>query len=297
MTREPQEPSSLLSRSMQVLDYVARMERAVTVSEIVESLAVPKPSAHRICATLQRMGLLARDLNPKRLTPGPQLVRIALATLHATAQVAARRAVLRQVVDETHETCSLTIMDADELVFLDRVESANPLRLQLFAGSRVPLHCTSGGKLFLSMLPPARRERIIKARPLQRLTAATFTDPRKLERELEEIRRERVGRDHQEYIHGLVALAVPITDRHGKMVAALSVNGPATRVDIDRNRARYLVPLMRAADTLRAMYGEDAESPPEIKESVQPRFSPDKSRKRNTHAKRVTARLATSRRR
>ena len=277
------EPSSLLSRSMQVLEYVAGTERPVTVAEIVERLALPKPSAHRICATLQRMGLLTRDLNPKRLTPGHQLIHIALATLHATAQVAARRAVLRQVVDETRETCSLTIMDADELLFLDRVESANPLRLQLFAGSRVPLHCTSSGKLFLSMLSPARRARIIKARPLRPLTAATFTDPRKLERELEEIRRERVGRDHQEYIEGLVALAVPVTDRHGRMVAALSVNGPATRVDIDKNRARYLEPLTRAARALRAMYSEDVEPPARITASVKPRRRSKASRSRNAH--------------
>jgi IclR family transcriptional regulator, acetate operon repressor len=252
---------TLLSRSVQILDYVATSGRPVTVSEVVESLPLPRPSAHRICATLQAMGLLVRDVNGKRLTVGPLLTRIALATLQADAQAAARRAVLRQVVAETQETCSLTVMDGDELLFLDRVESASPLRLQLFAGSRVPLHCTSGGKLFLALLPPARRRQIIEARPLRRYTPSTFTEPRALETELNEIRKERVGRDHQEYVDGLVAVAVPILDRRRRMVAALSVNGPASRVDIDRDKSRYVAVLSRAAATLGAMYAEDGAMP------------------------------------
>lgn len=240
---------SLLSRGVEILSFIADSPEPVSIPEIVKAVELPKPTVHRICATLERMGLLARDLQPKRLTVGPALTAMALASLRATAALAPSRAILRGVVDEVQETCTLTVLEFDELVFLDRVESASPLRLQLFAGSRVPLHCTSAGKLFLAMLPAARRSRLIRARPLKRYTEATITDPDRLEQKLEEIRREQLGRDNEEFIEGLVAMAAPVMDTRGRMIAAVSVNGPAVRLRLDR-RERYVDALRRAATSL-----------------------------------------------
>jgi len=243
------ESTSLLVRSIEILNYVANAKEPVSIPEIVESVGLPKPTVHRICRTLESMGLLARDLHPKRLTIGPRLTSIALAALSATAELGPRRAILRQVVEEVQETCTLTVLDHDELVFLDRVESASPLRLQLFAGSRVPLHCTSAGKLFLSMLPPGRRDRLIRLHPLKRYTEQTITDPDRLERELGEIRADQLGCDNQEFVEGLVAVAAPVFDGRGRMVAAVSINAPATRLRLDR-KERYVDALRRAAGGL-----------------------------------------------
>lgn len=241
--------ASLLARGIQILSFVARAEQPVTVVEVVDAVRLPKPTVHRICRTLERMELLARDLRPTRLTVGPGLTAIALSVLRTTASLAPCRSILRQVVDEVQETCTLTVLEFDELVFLDRVESASPLRLQLHAGSRVPLHCTSAGKLFLSMLPPARRARLIGARPLKRYTEATITDPDRLNRELEEIRAEQLGRDREEFIEGLVALAAPVLDSNGRMIAAVSVNAPTGRLKLDK-KERYVDALRRAAGAL-----------------------------------------------
>jgi len=241
--------TSILARGIEILSFVSQAGQPVSVPEIVKVVNMPKPTVHRICGVLERMGLLSRDLEPKRLTVGPALTAMSLTALRATTAMAPYRSILRRVVDEVHETCTLTILEFDELVFLDRVESASPLRLQLFAGSRVPLHCTSAGKLFLAMLPPARRFRLIRARPLTRYTENTITDPYRLEQELEEIRRERLGRDSEEFIEGLVALATPVLDSRGRMVAAVSVNGPAARLNLDR-KERYADSLRRAATSL-----------------------------------------------
>jgi DNA-binding IclR family transcriptional regulator len=181
---------------------------------------------------------------------------MALSALRATTALAPSRSILRGVVDEVQETCTLTVLEFDELVFLDRVESASPLRLQLFAGSRVPLHCTSAGKLFLAMLPGPRRSRLIRARPLKRYTEATITDPDRLEQQLEEIRREQLGRDSEEFIEGLVAIAAPVLDAHGRIIAAVSVNGPAARLRLDR-KERYVDALRRAASSLGQLLGAE----------------------------------------
>lgn len=249
---EQAEKASVLARSIEVIKVISSAPQPLTVQEIVTAVELPKPTVHRICATLEKMGLLAREPGGKRLTVGAALNSIALSTLQATVSMGPYRSILRLVVEEVQETCTLTVLDFDELVFLDRVESASPLRLQLFAGSRVPLHCTSGGKLFLAMLPAARRSRLIRARPLTRYTEHTITDPERLERELEEIRRDQLGRDHEEFIEGLVALAAPVVDTRGRMIAAVSVNGPAARLRLDRTE-RYVDSLRRAATSLSAL--------------------------------------------
>lgn len=249
MDKDASANASLLSRALQVLSFIAHAEDPVSIPEVVKAVRFPKPTVHRICATLERMGLLARDLEPRRLTVGPTFTGLALSALRATTAMAPCRSVLRNVVDEVQETCTLTVLEFDELVFLDRVESASPLRLQLFAGSRVPLHCTSAGKLFLAMLPAARRSRLIRARPLKRYTDATITDPERLQEELEQIRREQLGHDSGEFIEGLVALAAPVFDSNGRMIAAISVNGPAARLRLDR-KERYVDVLRRAAASL-----------------------------------------------
>jgi DNA-binding IclR family transcriptional regulator len=244
---------------MDILDFVSCAGRPVTVPELVDALQLPKPSAHRICKALAAMGLLARDIHPKKLNAGPRFTGMALAALSSTTALGSRRAILRQVVEEVQETCTLTVLEFDELVFLDRVESASPLRLQLFAGSRVPLHCTSGGKLFLAMMPAARRDRLIRGRPLKRYTENTITDPNRLLRELDEIRKEELGRDHQEFIEGLEAIAAPVLDPQGRMVAAVSINGPATRLRADR-KERHAEVLRRAAAALAASFVPEAET-------------------------------------
>lgn len=245
--------SSLLSRGIQVLTYVSSAGRPVTIPEVGDAVGLPKPTAHRICRTLTGMGLLAKDTHPKKLNIGPGLTSMALAALSSTAALGPQRATLRQVVEEVQETCTLTVLEFDELVFLDRVESASPLRLQLFAGSRVPLHCTSAGKLFLAMMPSSNRERLIRVRPLKRYTENTITDPDRLLRELDEIREEQLGRDNQEFIEGLVAVAAPVLDPKGHMVAAVSINGPATRLRTDK-KERYVAALRRAAVSLAASF-------------------------------------------
>lgn len=252
------EDSSLLSRVVEILKFVSEAGHPVAVQEIVESLRLPKPTVHRICNSLDRLGLLARDIHPKKLNAGPAFTSMALAALSSTTALGHRRAILRQVVDEVQETCTLTVLEFDELVFLDRVESASPLRLQLFAGSRVPLHCTSAGKLFLAMLPQARRDRLIRGRPLKRYTENTITDPKRLLEELEEVRAEQLGRDRQEFVEGLAAFAAPIFDSKGRMVAAVSVNGPATRLKVEK-KERYVETLRRAAGLLATSF--EAENP------------------------------------
>jgi DNA-binding IclR family transcriptional regulator len=138
---------------------------------------------------LEVMGTLIRDPVARGMTVGPRLSRLGLDVMLAWADYGGRRRILRAVVEETGETCTLTVLDGDQSLCLDRVESSPPLQLQLYSGSRVPLHCTASGKLFLASLPRSKRNGFIRAAPLKRYTDRTIIDPKKLERELDRVKR------------------------------------------------------------------------------------------------------------
>lgn len=241
---------AILTRAVNIISFVTEAGRSVTIPEIVDGVKLPRPTVHRICNALEVMGLLTRDLERNRLVAGPEMTKIALSALASTEVALPRRAILRRTVDEVHETVSLTILKHDELLFLDRVESASPLRLHLYAGSKAPLHCTSAGKLFMALQPAERRKLWLTTCTLTQLTPSTITNVQHLEQELMKIQADKFSIDNQEYIEGLVAIAVPVFDKRGKMIAAVSVNGPASRVCLD-DQERYLLSLRRAAEDLR----------------------------------------------
>src|SRR5262249_24856935 len=144
------------------------------------------------------------------------------------------------------ETCNIGTIDGSEIVYLDRVETETwPLRLQFSVGSRVPLHCTATGKLFLAYLPPRQRRTLIGALGLQRHTETTLTDPAAPSRALDEIRKEGVSLDAQEFLSGVVCIAVPILGPRGAIRAAIAVQAPEARMAIAE--ARRHLPALRSA--------------------------------------------------
>lgn len=241
---------AIMTRTINILSFITEAGRSVTIPEVIDEVKLPRPTVHRICNTLQSMGLLARDRARNRLIAGPALTDLAFATLSSTEVTLARRAILRRTVVAVHETVTLSVLANGQLLFLDRVESESPLRLHLYAGSRTPLYCTSAGKLFLAMQSEDFRNTWLESCSLAQFTQSTIINVQQLAIELDSIRARKVSIDNQEYIDGLVAIAVPVLNRRGKMIAAVSVNGPASRICL-KEQERYLIPLKHAAEQLR----------------------------------------------
>jgi IclR family transcriptional regulator, acetate operon repressor len=166
--------------------------------------------------------------------------------LMTTGPAAARRAILQQLVDIVQESCNLTISSGDDIVYLDRVQVNWPLSMVLGAGSRVPYHCTSSGKLLLSFLPKQQRERLLKKLPLRGITSQTITSVDLLREELAEIRKKRVSFNHQEFVRGLVAIAVPVMINKERACAAVAIQSPIERTSIE-DLLRFLPELRSAA--------------------------------------------------
>lgn len=237
---------STLVRGFHILEKTVQADRPLSSAYLAEELDLPKATVHRICQQLETEGLLQREPDGKRFTGGKRLQTLAISTLSNTVINAHRTSILQGLSDEVGETCNLTAMDGHEIVYLERIEANWPYRIHLPAGSRLPLHCTATGKLFLANLQSAAYQKILGSLNLTRHTALTITDHEELAIQLKKIRQEGVGIDTGEYLEGMVAIAVPVIGADNNMHLAIAVHAPSARKSVEELR-QYLPVLRRAA--------------------------------------------------
>ncbi len=252
---------SQIQRAFALLDIVIAENRPINLAAMAEQLDLPKPTVHRIAGRLEAEGFLIREPGGRNYGIGPRLNALAADTLAASAQRAPRHAILESLAKETGETCNLGVLDGNSVVYLDRVESTWPLRLHFSVGSRVPLHAVAMGKLFMSRMPKRVRERFYAAAPLEQFTEQTITKPERMEEELATIRREDMATNNQEYMIGLVGIAVPVAISPGSrnLRAALAVHAPISRMTVEDCR-RHLPAMRDAARRLsEALFAESNE--------------------------------------
>jgi DNA-binding IclR family transcriptional regulator len=254
----PTEPGKAFPtvKAFAIVEAMAAARRPLGVSELGVLLGLPKPTAHRIVRMLESEGLLLREPGARRYVAGPRLVRLGLDIVAASMSRAPRHAILEALSQQIGETCNFGVMASSHVVYLDRVESAWPFGLRFEPGSRVPLHCTSMGKLFLSQLPVAKRTSLLRQLPLYRYTENTIIDIGRLDTELETISSTQVSIDNQEFLAGVVCVAVPVHGPNGQPVAALAVSAPLARMSLEQG-LQHVPLLQRAAEQLAATIEDD----------------------------------------
>jgi len=238
-------PSSSAGRSLRLLSLLAQEGRALSLAELSVRLGLPKVTTHRLCAQLLDGGFLARDIDERGFAVGPALRKLAFDTLNHGVVRGLRHEVLATLVTQVGETCNLTTLDGAQVLYIDRVEAQWPLRLTLDVGSHVPLHCTASGKLFLAAMPAAEREALIAQLSLTRMTRHTITSAKGLKAECEAIAAQGHSNDREEFIAGLIAVAVPVRDASGRTRAALALHAPSARMSLAEAQRR--LPALRAA--------------------------------------------------
>ena len=240
-----EQSDSVALRTFRALECVARAVEPPTLDELTRTLRLPKPTVFRILRLLSDAGLVQREMHRKRYVVDPRAAAFALDVQMQSPRRGEQRAILERLVETIGETCNLTMLDANEVLYVERVETTANIRLHMQAGSRVPLHCTASGKLLLSTLPPAQARRLLGPGPLRRFTSRTIVDPARLENELDAIRANDFSSDNAEYLVDSVCLAVPVRDPRGRVCAAIAVHGPSPRMTVRKGVA--FVPAMREA--------------------------------------------------
>jgi len=245
------EPESATLRAFALLELIAAADEPPTLEELTRASSLPKPSVYRILQLLIRGELVEREVSAKRYVVGRRVAALSLAIQMRSPMRRERHAILSHLVEEIGETVNFTMLDGNEAVYLDRVETSAIVRLHMKIGSRVPLHCTASGKLFLAHLPQDAVRRVLRSAPLRRYTDRTITGVDALERELAKIRASGIGTDSGEFLDGSVCLAVPVVDPRGRVCAAVAVHGPAPRMTL-RKGYTFLPAMRRAAASIAA---------------------------------------------
>jgi len=238
---------SVVFRVLDLIQLVAASAQPMTLAEIGTALKLPKPTVHRLCVRLEESKYLTREPGRYRYRVGPATEKLAFNAIRRGAASVQWRAILERLVDEIRETCNFTALAGNEVVYVERVESRWPLRIHLETGSRVPIHCTASGKLFLAMMEPERRRRMLDTLALSPLTEQTITSRAKLEGEIAEVAARGYGTDDEEFIVGLVAIAVPVNDAKGRLVGAVACHAAKARLDL--TQALQHLPRLRIAAT------------------------------------------------
>lgn len=236
-------------RLLSVLEVVARVGVPVTPTDVNDTLQLPKPTIHRLFATLEDEGYLQRELDGRTYTVGARFRRMSLHTLSSLRVRTARLAVLGELAETIGETCNIAVPDRHVMIYLDRVETKWPLRIQLPVGTQVPFYCTASGKMYLSTLADNHLKRYLGSTRLAEHTPRTLTDPMRLHEELLATRARGYSQDNEEFMDGMIALAVPINDDLGRLVSTLSFHAPTQRLSLEQAQ-EHLAPLRAAARAL-----------------------------------------------
>ncbi|WP_205944816.1 IclR family transcriptional regulator [Pelagibius litoralis] len=248
-------------RLLLILEEIARVGVPMTPTDLNMQLGLPKATIHRLFATLEAEGFLQRDIDGRSYTAGRRLRKLSTNVLSSLRIRTARLAVLKTVAEEIGETCNIAIPDHDAMIYLDRVETKWSLRIQLPVGTQVPFYCTASGKLYLSNLPRSARDALLASLKPEARTPNTITEIADLSRALDRIREEQIGTDDEEFLDGMVAVAVPVTDSEGRLFATLAVHAPRLRMTLEQ--ARSHVPVLReAARRLAALIETDQQPQP-----------------------------------
>jgi IclR family acetate operon transcriptional repressor len=221
-----------LDRALEILKLLGS-EPEMRVTDLARRLEVHKSTVFRLLATLQEHGLVEQNPSTERYRLGYGLVRLAGSVVAELDLARTARGVLEQLALRTGETVNLAILQGDQVVNIDQIAAPNLVVNVNWVGKQTPLHATSNGKVLLARLPEDERRRLL-SRALPRLTPRTITDPRILEKQLRRVVEEGYAFTLEELEVGLNAVAAPVFAADGRVLAAVSVAGPAYRVTPQR---------------------------------------------------------------
>jgi DNA-binding IclR family transcriptional regulator len=243
MDKSDRIPTNL--RTLLILETLGASTDPMTPAEIGRRIDLPKQTTHRLCNTLIEEGFLVRDERRRGLRPGRRARSLASGLLHSSTVHSARHQVLQELASEIGETVNFVVPEDRGMAYHDRVETNWAFRVQLPVGSHVPFHCTASGKAYLASLPKSQRRRLVQVMQLEAVTGNSITQPSELLAELQTIAKQGYALDNQEFIEGMIAIAVPVKDEAGRYCASVAFHGPIQRVS--KAQAVAMVPKIKMA--------------------------------------------------
>jgi IclR family transcriptional regulator, pca regulon regulatory protein len=221
-----------------------------TLTEVASRAGLDRAGARRILLTLAQLGYVSRDGRDFRLTA--KTLDLGYAYLSTTPLWNSAEPEMEALVAEVRESCSVSVLDGFDVVYILRVPTSKIMTISLGIGSRLPAFCTSMGRVLLGGLDDAALEAHLQNAPLQARTRHTVTDPKRLKKLVLDARAAGYSMVDQELEEGLTSIAVPLFDRSGRMIASMNVSANSSRASTTHITRKILPALKRAGERINA---------------------------------------------
>jgi IclR family pca regulon transcriptional regulator len=237
-----------LERGLQVIRAFSEHRHHLTISQVSQTTGLSRASARRCLYTLNRLGYVGED--DKRYFLRPLVLTLGHSYLASTPLATLAQPCLDQVSEQLGESCSVAVLDGDDIVYICRSAEKRIISINLLVGTRLPAYCTSMGQVLLAQLPDDALDAYLDRVRLVARTARTTTTATKLRRLLKTVRESGHALLDQELEDGLRSIAVPVRGANGTVLAAMNVSTHASRVSLDEMRQRFLPVLTQGARSL-----------------------------------------------
>lgn len=223
-----------LDRGLQLLEFLGHASQPMGLAELATLLRVDRSTAYRLLSTLAQRDFVRQDPESKHYSLGLKVVELSRRAVDGLALRAVARDRLRHLVQQSGESANLVVMVKDQAVCIDAEPSPAVLAVSDEVGAIYALHATAAGKILLAHLPDTQRAHILSRAPLPAHTLRTLTDLNALQAHLQLVRQQGYALDDEERFVGVRCVAAPVRDHRGRVIAAISISGPASRLTLEK---------------------------------------------------------------
>jgi len=220
-----------IDRALQVLELFSLEKSEWGVTEISKALNIYKSNVHNVLSTLAGRGFIKKDPNTEKYSLSIKYFELGSIVIKNMDLRKIAHPYIEELSKEFNETVHLGVLDKGRVVSIEREESDKSLCSHVEIGKRTPLHCTAVGKAVMAYLSEDEINLIIRGKGLEKFTENTITTKKGLENEFKKIREQGYVVDNMEHEEGVRCVAGPIRDYTGKVIASMSVSGPAFRIN------------------------------------------------------------------
>ena len=253
-TNQRQEPRTefvqALERGFEVIRAFSADSPVLTIADVAHRTGLTRAAARRYLFTLREMGCVRQIRGDFTLTA--RLLDLGFAYLSSLSLPAIAAPYMETVVNQLHESCSMTVLEGRDVVYVARMPAKRIMSINLVVGSRLPAHATSMGKVLLAHVPPAELDAFFAAGPLEALSQHTVCDEPALREILKKVKAQGWALADSESEEGVRSVAAPIRDRYDRVVAAINLSSHASRVSAADLRRVHLPALLKAASDISA---------------------------------------------
>jgi IclR family pca regulon transcriptional regulator len=239
-----------LERGLAVIRAFDREHPELTLTEVATATGVTRATARRFLLTLADLGYVRTD--GRLFSLSPRVLELGYAYLSSLSLPEVAEPHLEALVQEVNESSSVSVLDRGDVVYVARVPTSRIMTVAISVGTRFPAYATSMGRVLLAGMSDEDLDIYLSAVALDRLTARTVATPSALRTEVQRVRAQGWSLVDQELEEGLRAVAAPIRDRTGRVVAALNISAHASRTSLEAMRRDLIPPLLATAARISA---------------------------------------------